>query len=926
MLGKNNHVGKSNNIKMKKRKINKIHIIVASIILVIIIVVLITTGSLSNLMGNSVANQFYCEDSSYKLDGDKCVKEIKTKAAVLGDVNLDEKIDEQDVKLITDYIDYIFYEEGENNLSDFQIKLADINQDGEVYYVDETILKEYLDGTISTYGIYQENIGVSRFCEGGYTLQDNYCVKQDVKTAKKKIAEIKSNNEANENKSNDNNTTNEFTIEFDGNSGKNSMSSQKITYGVETAINKNRFVITHMRYNEFLYWKVYNKTSKKWLCYNKNYDEQYLTKEECEDINNGYVRINDGQIVSTIANPGETIVLYAQWGLTYINYSYQDKGVPYKFQKVSYGQNVKLEKNSFIKDDYDFIGWRVANDEGMKEKQKYLCYIDNKKSNSRYMSDDDCKKYGYVILPDEAQVKIGKDILYDNILYAQWERKKEKINDDLSISISDNLDSTSQFYGSSISGYEITDSKFKKVVINAKIQVEKPEKYYYKWLTYKNSSLNYQSNCLKIKSGDEVKDLDLTLGRRKGIFVIYSDSNCKNVIKKIETSSYFNRNYEGEALGIKKGLLKKAVIETKNGVENRTNINQSNQYYPYNSTLYFEINTNIIQPLNEYSYTWGIVQGKSYTPGKCYKLPKSGKINVNFKIASENVFENYGYSQRKLVIYDNDYCGSDGTDLAEWRTPKYKLQYFNVKYDANGGKGANSQRKIIYNNNDKNMYADYVHRDGYDFVGYKVKNSKGQYICYKNSAKTSKNFTSDGDCKKYGYVLYRKTDKLSRTTSINNETLTFIAQWSNNPVTVNISKLGKTKLSKGTKVTNTITFKVNDTNNNYYYKWGYLKLNSNLNYSDSSFINNFDQYSTINKYDSYDGSPINIKSGDDWDLGNQKCRKINASTYFRPTLTIERKYNVGIILVYKDSSCSNLINSEKKVHKLTEIYRCNNCN
>lgn len=78
MFGKNHHIGESNNIKIKKGKINKIHIIVASIILVIIIIVLITTGSLSNLMGNSVVSQYYCEDPSYKLDGDKCVKEIKT--------------------------------------------------------------------------------------------------------------------------------------------------------------------------------------------------------------------------------------------------------------------------------------------------------------------------------------------------------------------------------------------------------------------------------------------------------------------------------------------------------------------------------------------------------------------------------------------------------------------------------------------------------------------------------------------------------------------------------------------------------------------------------------------------------------------------------------------------------------------------------
>ena len=194
---------KSINVK-KNNRLKILLLITIPTLLIIIFILLITTNSLSDLMGNSVTS-YYCEDASYTLKGNQCIKEIKTKAATLGDVNLNQKIDEQDVKLITEYIDYVFYEEGEKNLSDLQIKLADINEDGKVYYDDESILKEYLDGTISTYGIYQENIGVKLFCEDGYALQDNYCIKKDVKTAKIKNVEIK--DEKNEIKNIDNTNT-----------------------------------------------------------------------------------------------------------------------------------------------------------------------------------------------------------------------------------------------------------------------------------------------------------------------------------------------------------------------------------------------------------------------------------------------------------------------------------------------------------------------------------------------------------------------------------------------------------------------------------------------------------------------------------------------------------------------------------------------
>lgn len=940
------HVGRPSNAELIRQRNVKLFLFILPIVIVIMIIVLLSTDSLSNLMGNSVT-EYYCNDNSYTLKGDKCIREIKEKSAMLGDVNLDEKITEEDLKLVSGYADLVNEgEEQKSDLTNLQIKVADINQDGEVFYNDETILREYLNGTVSTYGVYQENIGVKRYCEDGYVLSDKYCLKQEIIKATVKETQSKNDqgngnskiNSTNKNENKQSNTT-DFTIEFNGNGGVNSMQNQNITYGIDTPISKNQFIKLYDERN-FLYWNVYNKTKDRWLCYSEQNKETYLTKNECEKINAGYVHLSDGQKISTIAQPGETIVLYAQWGTDfYINFRGENNSS--KNQKVTYGQKAKLDKNSFAKNGYKFIGWHVGGWVLSNNKEYgYLCYSDNNKSKTEFMSDENCNKYGYVLLKDEAEVTIGKEIINGTYLFAQWEKEKEKVNNDIGISVTDNLDTVTNFYDSSIKSNVVANSNFKKITIKADFQLNNSsKKYYYKWKTYRYDSLNYQSDCLVIKSGITEKTLDLTLGIRKGQYIIYSDSKCNNEIKQIETDSYKNHYYDGYKVSVDKITTVKS--STKNIFNNKVSINNNpsanNVYYPYNTDLTFKIDFDVYDHSTNYYYKWAVYGSSGYMVGsQCKKIPDSGyafeTISLGQGTQNPSDFKNlYG----EVTVYESPQCGivQRGFDKGDLMvpskatktlktTPKYKFQTFKVKYDANGGKGANSTREYIYNYKN-NVYADYVRRDGYDFIGYKVKNSKGQYVCYKNTSKTSQGFTNNNDCKKYGYVIYKKTDTLARTTSVNNETLTFIAQWTNKPVNVKISKLGQTKLSKGTRVTNTVSFDINDKENTYYYKWGYLKINTD-NYSDKAFIAHFDQYSTISKYSDYDGSPIGL-SGYDWNLPNQKCRKITSSTYFQPHITVERNYNVGIILVYKDSSCNKLIASEKNVHKLTEIYRCKNC-
>ena len=902
MLRKNNHVGKSNNIEMKKRKINKIYIIVASIILVSIIVVLISIGSLSNLIGDSVTNQFYCEDSSYKLDGDKCVKEIKTKAAVLGDVNLDEKIDEQDVKLITDYVDYIFYEEGENNLSDYQIKLADINQDGEVYYVDETILKEYLDGTISTYGIYQENIGVSRFCEDGYTLNNDYCIKKDSKQALLK----KINND------NDNNID-KVTIEYNGNGGTGIMqtsisSSNKIKLSKNSFINGNKI---------FVGWNVYSKKQQKWLYYADDQNNSYIFLQSNE---NNKVQFYDEEIIETIPLvKNDSLVFYAQWfdnesdkiyfssdywynqivkkGQIFhlegalANYSKDNIQVYYKMGVYEYGNPVQqIECKRMIAHNRTVdLGNIQANEYTQAKIQLYLDSKCTKKYGKEYetgifkssnsipieVSFDDKKDTYY---KKDSKISVGinfnvKDISQsyyykvENYLYGDIDNRYKsgckkiegsKTSYDINIDGNRNL-KVNIFYDDKCS-MRMTDKIFKSPKYkcdnctnavqtlfniyfdgekNSKFNMDidfsladKEEEYYYIISNFLNGKLDNSTKCTKVTDGP-VENSFVLNGQRETKLTIYNDSLCKSKYKEESSGKIIYKNFDKYSATIEP--VKAITTNIQNGNKSTDNKIATKKVISNNTNLYLKLNFNINDNSRDYYYHIdthayynfegliykGVNIDYSSKSSNCFKVPKSGNAtkimnivipNSGYNLPStsfssiDDIKKNSNIIKYQVKLYDNEKCS--GISLKNINESKssvsYRLQTFNVSYDANGGVAKVSKAAIpqmngnilTYNySNVLTLFYNYKNKriipsgssevykiGGYDLMGYKVKNSKGKYMCYINEQKNSKGYTDVNICKKYGYVIYTDDNILSRTSGVDGETISFIAQWSNNPV------------------------------------------------------------------------------------------------------------------------------------------------
>ena len=171
MFNKNKkYIGKSN------KKLKKILIIVFSILVIVLItIILIITGNLEKLMGNSVT-KYYCADKTWKLEGTDCVRNTVKKAVLYADINLDGKVDNEDINALTDYVnnqlnvDYSMF-------SNLQISLSDFNQDNKIDEKDIELLKYYINNPVLDNN---EKIGEKKTCERGYALNNDNCELKEV--------------------------------------------------------------------------------------------------------------------------------------------------------------------------------------------------------------------------------------------------------------------------------------------------------------------------------------------------------------------------------------------------------------------------------------------------------------------------------------------------------------------------------------------------------------------------------------------------------------------------------------------------------------------------------------------------------------------------------------------------------------------------
>jgi len=163
---KKKHVGRPSNKELREKKNKLILTVAISVVFVLLVVGVFETGSISILMGDSVTG-YSCEDG-YQLKGDKCTKTVRERAYKIGDVSKDKRLNVSDFEMIQRYLaEYI-------NLDDYQILLADVNQDGVANMIDATLLQKYLSGMTSGSMSSEQHIGEA-ICPNGYRLNGAYC-------------------------------------------------------------------------------------------------------------------------------------------------------------------------------------------------------------------------------------------------------------------------------------------------------------------------------------------------------------------------------------------------------------------------------------------------------------------------------------------------------------------------------------------------------------------------------------------------------------------------------------------------------------------------------------------------------------------------------------------------------------------------------
>ena len=168
---------------LKNKKNNKIIFAIVILAIILLIAFMIyelvarTTG-MKSLMGNSLTTSFYyCEDTTYTLEGDKCIKSETTQANILGDINSDGKVDNVDLDLLNNYLAKTV------DLTEIQLMAADVNSDGILSVGDAENIRLYVLGHNSG-SEYLSKIGSSIVCPKDYTAKDKTCVKENSVPAK----------------------------------------------------------------------------------------------------------------------------------------------------------------------------------------------------------------------------------------------------------------------------------------------------------------------------------------------------------------------------------------------------------------------------------------------------------------------------------------------------------------------------------------------------------------------------------------------------------------------------------------------------------------------------------------------------------------------------------------------------------------------
>ena len=208
-----------------------------------------------------------------------------------------------------------------------------------------------------------------------------------------------------------------FTVNYNANGGKGSMSSTKVEYNVGAKLEKNTFT----KYgNQFVGWNAFRKSDKKW--YYKSANGSSTGWYAAGKQPSGWTKFvyKDGTKVSKTTNvKNDVITMYAQWKASTYTVKYNANGGTGSMSdtKVTYGVNTAIIANTFTKYGNQFVGWYAH------RKADNSWYYKNPNGNDTGWYAQGKQPKGWVKALYKDKTVMAKTTGYHNdvvTMYAQW--------------------------------------------------------------------------------------------------------------------------------------------------------------------------------------------------------------------------------------------------------------------------------------------------------------------------------------------------------------------------------------------------------------------------------------------------------------------------------------------------------------------------
>lgn len=290
-----------------------------------------------------------------------------------------------------------------------------------------------------------------------------------------------------------------------------------------------------------------------------------------------------------------------------------------------------------------------------------------------------------------------------------------------------------------------------------------------------NSIQHYKSNPLGVKTNTPIE--------------IYSDTALKTKVGTLNSNesigiiSYIAAaNGNPPVLKINGGYITAKTSET-------TILNRFNIHYDSNGGTGTMTNTIVPYGVStKLSENLFVNTGHTFSGWYAYRTSDQKWLYLNtqtnttgwFTEGSEpDMYIKYLYRDKQTVARTSSVQNDTVIFYAQWTPNTYT-----VIYDANGGNGSMNNTIVTYGINTALSTHTFT-KTGYSFAGWNAKRASDSKWFYVNESTNKTGWYIEGSQPDgYKKMLYRENQIIARSTSVNNDTITFYAQWKAHTFTV----------------------------------------------------------------------------------------------------------------------------------------------